>query len=370
LNLVRAYEKLGKVYEKSGHYERAGDTYKTASELIKDVKAAEASRIELSRLTAHCYYMKGLYKDALKVYTQHIKDLEAYIKANNIPPNTKGLDMVLSLLGLGEVYHAREQFDKALETYDKADKLLYSDPDAIFNDLRNGLINFDEALTYIALKDLEKASSCIHSAQTIYTTINGENNLSTARASAYVGYFDMLKDELESSESYLNKAKDFQETFSKTLDDKHPNLGETYEFFALLRMKQGKFDEAAKFLKDAFDIKKKALGEGHPEVAQSYEYLATLQEKTNKPEDALKSYEKCAEVRAKALKNHPAVTRTYEKIASIYVKKNDNVKTLANYKEALKVRQALAKDAPETAALKKTVDELAAKIPPAPVKAK
>ena len=73
--------------------------------------------------------------------------------------------------------------------------------------------------------------------------------------------------------------------FKKTLGAEHPLVAMSYNNLGATYYKQGKYQEAEKYFKDALAIRERLLGENHPYTKGTARWLKDAQQALKKQQD-------------------------------------------------------------------------------------
>jgi tetratricopeptide (TPR) repeat protein len=218
--------------------------------------------------------------------------------------------MIKNYADLGKVYILKKDFNKSLEHFSKAIKII--DEEKSFEESRDFVLNgIGEA--YYLEKDYAKAKEYFTDAKKI--TKNSETEaiilLNLAKVDRIEERYDAALEKLLSAERLFDSLRKARKLSNeKNLSLTVYSVGQTYS-------KKNNYQKAFEYIKKALDLDK--MIENSIGIADDYYALGMLEEKFGKKrEDSLKYYERSRDI-YKAMNNVPQFISLSEKLASIYI---------------------------------------------------
>ncbi|CAF1002621.1 unnamed protein product [Adineta steineri] len=233
--------------------------------------------------------------------------------------------------GLGEVYYAMANHDKAILNYQiAAENLLKYVPE---NDtpLLEAYRNIGEI--YRDKTDYDKALHYQEQALVIANKTLPRNHPMRAKYLIAVALTNECKGDLEKSLKYLEEAKDL---INETRQTNHPILAWIYHNIGSIYKKKKKLQQALEYELKALYIRQISLSPNHKDIVCSYFALGELYLDINNDKEALRNFEKAADAFTEAgiAKNYQQI-QTFVHMACIHFKYNNFTEAIQNYENAL-----------------------------------
>jgi tetratricopeptide (TPR) repeat protein len=227
----------------------------------------------------------GLFDNALSNY----KEVENQLKDKYANDKNLTEKYIESLIGIGNVYNAKDSFDLALLYYNKSIQIAKEKltPD----NLKLGRALLAKAGTLLEQNDFRQALEYYKNAEIIFV----QNNEYTYLIRTYRGMgrlYDKIDDIENSSNCYL-KAISITET---NLGENHPAIIQCYRGLGAIEYKKGHYETAYSYFKQAMEIGEKILGLKTSTVADTYEDFGTINWKLNKNDSALYYLKKAGQI--------------------------------------------------------------------------
>lgn len=250
-------------------------------------------------------------------------------------------------MALGELAAMLENFDEAVEYYEKAEDILDREFGGAHKDLATchtnlGAIYYDCGVNDNALEYYEKARDFYETNPDLYQTnlCDIYNNL---------GVFFSSSGDYDTAISYHAKALDILKT-SGTADYlqgavSYVNLGAIY-------LDKEDFAAAKECFDSALYIRLRILGDDHPLVATVYNHLGSYYSDLQDSNTALGFYTKALEIREKYYgSNHTLVATSYNNVAAIHYDRYETDMALSNFLKALAIYETKFKSNPKMASI-------------------
>jgi tetratricopeptide (TPR) repeat protein len=319
------YHNLGKVYRKLGENENALKFFEKAEKIREMLDKDHIS-------TAYTYsYISVIYGEQEK-YQEESDYREKALKIVETRQGKNPEDIASIYNNIGEGYRKREEFSKALKSFEKAQKIIEDKPGIehiiakIYNNI--GLVYGDQGEDDVALEYLKKALKIRESK----LGINHVNTVATY-VSITLTYRSLGKDLL--GLKYCKKALEIAET---KLGKEHPITANIYNCIGLIYNNLGQTAIASSCFNKALKINETKLGKEHTDTATIYNNIAELYYKQGSYIEALEYYKKAQKIfEAKLGKDHTHTAYTYNNIAEVYRMQGKYIKALEYYEKARKI---------------------------------
>ncbi|CAF4019125.1 unnamed protein product [Rotaria sp. Silwood1] len=227
---------------------------------------------------------QGRLEEALKKHQDVLNMREKQLRPNDI-------NIQRSLINIGNVYHALNNYDTALQHYRKALQLHNDYPS---ENLREKAI----CLNHIGSTEIE------------------QGNYSAARDA-------------------------FQQAFQirqQILPPDHPHIAESLYNIGIVQRQQGDYHDALDSCRRALAIRQKLFSDDHPLVADTFELKAKIYHSQNRFQDALEIHRKVLHIREKSSPNtHADIAQSLNNIGINLKKTNQLDQALKHSLEALKI---------------------------------
>ncbi|CAF1242279.1 unnamed protein product, partial [Didymodactylos carnosus] len=213
---------------------------------------------------------------------------------------------------LALVHHAKGEYDKALENYERTLEIklksLPSNHPSLATTLNNtGLVQDEKGEYNKALEKYERTleiqlKSLPSNHPLLATIFNNTGSALNAK-----GQNDKA---LESFERAL-------EIQLRSLPSNHPLLATTFNNIGTALKAKGEFDKALESFERALEIQLKSLPSNHPSLATTYNNIGLVHDEKGEYDKALENYERTIEILLKSLpSNHPSLATTLNNIGS------------------------------------------------------
>ncbi|MCB9850195.1 MAG: serine/threonine protein kinase [Phycisphaerales bacterium] len=188
------------------------------------------------------------------------------------------------------------------------------------------------------LGQLEQAEQSLTSALADARTNLGDDNLATATILEYMGGLTRRRDEPKEAENYLRQALAIYDRVAPNGEAAiraHNNLGD------LLR-EAGKFEEAEKQLRSAYEALRERLGDEHPNTLLILNNLGGFLAAQGRFDEAREIAQKVLATQERTLgANHPDTLRSRQNLAGIYYRTGHPAEALAALRAVLDGRRAV-----------------------------
>jgi len=257
----RLFTAIGRAYASLGHYQRSIDILEEALALRRVAYGSDSLEV------ADTLQALGEARQRFGRYDEAETSFRTALAVRTVREGTRTPGALAASTGLSEVLHARGQFDAAEKVIREAiavlrpelidapddapvDDLLPRGLQALANVLRDrGVLGesaalYDEAISTLRRRGAERASQ-------------------VAVVQVDLARLLILRSELDRAEFELAQAL---ATFRGTRGGQHPALGAALREQALLRLEQGRFDEAQVLLGEAERLQDQLFGRVNPSV--------------------------------------------------------------------------------------------------------
>jgi tetratricopeptide (TPR) repeat protein len=234
---------------------------------------------------------------------------------------------------LGLIYHARENFQVALENYQNALKIHLSqkpmDPFAnttIYNNIANTLIDMGDYQ-----KALEMYNTALELRLLYSSFIEDDSGLAQIYNNLAVCY--------NQNGQYTHSIENYEKSIHiklKYLPSNHPSLGIAYSNLGNIHRANSNYEMALKYCQKALDIHILTLPKDHIDLAKTYNALATIYTDIGNFIKAKENYEKALEiVLNQTPQKYLLLTTIYNNIANIHLNECQYDLVMKYYKRAL-----------------------------------
>ena len=282
------------------------------------------------------YYHSGLRQAQLQLGEENMQTSEIY-------------------LGIGRLAYYQFDYETALENITKAININQS----VFGENHpNTAMSYNHlGIVYIGMEDFDKAMECFNKALAIL----GDNHPDRTSCYTYIGILYAIKNDCDKALEYYNKALRIKESLSEKesieVSTIYSNIGAAYN-------RIGDYDHALENYKVALDINKKILGKNHPGTAFDYLSIAWANFDLQNYEKAMENFDNTLSImEAVAGENHPYVASVYSGYGNIYLQQGDYDKALYHFNKSLSIREIIyGVDDPNTLTIKEMIEETQAKL--------
>jgi len=255
---------------------------------------------------------------------------------------------------LGEAYHCKKEYDKAIEHHNislkiKLDLFKEDHPKTAFT-YHNLAINYsDKGLN-------EKAYEYCSKALKIRQTLLGEDHMETSDSYLLEGIllYDLKKRDKEAI-NYINKALEIKK---RKLGENHPEIADCYKSLSCVYFANEYIDEASELDNKSLKIYESCYGEDHPETGVCYTNIALNYIEKRKIEKALDYLTKGLNIKLKSVEeNDILVAESYMHFGGLYLEKEDKNKALEYLTKALTIyKEKFGENHPFTKEVKEKID--------------
>ena len=272
--------------------------------LALQLNPGQALEVSILSNIGGIYVKVGDYLRGMDCYTHSLKDAEQIILSKKSPAIYDTLVLAGLLFRVGEIYSKMEEFDKALENYNKAISINNNRSASLSIATLTGKGSTLEARgDYPGAVDLYKAALSIIHRDKHDESLTG---IFTALAGLY-----LKKGEVNSAQKYADSALSVAKEYGE--EAKQPDI---YVTFAKICMHQKQYSTAAAYLNEAI---KMAAGMRALETEdEAWNLLSATYEAMKKPADALAAYRHYISIRDSIYNVEKAKEITRMDIESIY----------------------------------------------------
>jgi len=274
----------------------------------------------------------GDIKRSLEVWEKILKALDR-IDRGTYDDDTLKLLYADVYIGLGNIYTSKGDYDKAIEYYNKALKIVLKTlgPEHPYvANTYNGL-----GIAYRNKGDYDKAIEYYNKALKIVLKTLGPEHPEVATTYNNLGAVYYFKENYDKAIEYFDKAL---KIYFQTLGPEHSYVATTYNNLGNIYTGKGDYDRAIEYYNKALEIYLKTLGPEHPDVANTYANLSHAYNFKSDYDKAIEYYNKALKIVLKTLgPEHPEVAYIFFGLGSAYAGKGDHDKALEYYYKALKI---------------------------------
>ncbi|CAF0868751.1 unnamed protein product [Adineta ricciae] len=163
----------------------------------------------------------------------------------------------------------------------------------------------------------------------------------------------LLKDKQGKYEDAIQLYEKVRVLHGRTLPDNHPDLAAYDNNIGLVYLNQGDYSKALSYHQKALANRQQSLPTNHPHLATSYDNIGIVYSAMNESTKALDHFEKALAIRQRILpSNHPDLGASYGNMGNVYYALQDYSKALSFYEKALEIkRKSLPPHHPDLAAI-------------------
>lgn len=276
------------------------------------------------------YYAKGKYEYAINSYNKAIKIVE-----NDYGINSSEYSIILN--DMAESYTELGLYDKAEPIYKEALKLrkeIHGDRNPFYATSLDNL-----AALYCYMGRFIEAEPLLNEALVIRKEVLGENHQDFAMS---LNNLALLYDDMGQYDKAEKYYIDASIIWKETLGEKDRNYAWSLNNLALLYNTIGKYHEADTIFKEVIKIFKEAIGEDHPDYASAINCLGMLYSSMGKYNESEVLLKRAQEIRKNAFgENHPDYAISLYNLAELYKIEGKYYKSELLYKEAIVIRKKI-----------------------------
>lgn len=258
------------------------------------------------------------------------KAIEYMEKAINVQKQTIHLAIGSFMNNLGNLYHNKGEYDKALECYLESIKLKLKDIGEDHFDIATTYSNI--GLIYMEKGDYNKSLEYLNKCLFIREKRLGTNNILYSDVLNNLAYNYYYLGDLKNAELCTRKSIEI----TKSLYPDDEVYFSNYYITALIYCKAHKFNIADQYVKKCLNIINKDNSDSYG-AALFYRLQGTFHLEQNFFDKAIESLEKSLHIFQKLLtsKHHPNILKLYNQIGDVYIKKLQYEKALDYFNSAL-----------------------------------
>jgi len=288
---------------------------------------------------------------------EYDKALDSFNKAKqSLPPNHP--DIANSYNNIGSIYYDKGEYDRALDYYYKSMniKKSISLDDAYIHSSYNLIGNI-----YVNKGEYDKALEYFDKSLTIRKLTLPPNHPDIANSYNNIGSIYNCEGKYDEALDYYNKALNIQ---IESLPPNHPDIADSYNNIGQIFYNKGEYDKALDFSNESLKIQIESLPPNHPDIANSYNNIGRIYNCKGEYVKALEYFDKSLKIQIESLPpNHPDIANSYNNIGSIYNCQGEYDKALDYYNKALNIQiESLPPNHPDIADSYNNIELLKRKI--------
>jgi tetratricopeptide (TPR) repeat protein len=324
------YHHIGYLKEHQGKNEEAASFFQKSLELKRKTHSSDLSLATTYNNMASMYDNRGDYSKALEFYEKSNRILE-----KSLLPNDPTLATSYSNIGL--VYGNIGDYSNALQFYEKSLTIREKVLPTNHPDLGNSYNNIGDL--YEKMGIYSKALEFFEKSNKILERSLPPNHPDLATSYNNIGLLYNDVNDYSKALQFLEKSIKITE---KVLPTNHPDLGNSYNNIGLVYCSMKDYSKALEFYTKSLEISEKALPPNHPTLAVLYNNIGMVYESLGDYSKALQSLEKSLKIREKVLpENHPDCATSYNNIGLVYSSMKDYSKALQFYDKSLRIHEVV-----------------------------
>ena len=226
---------------------------------------------------------------------------------------------------------------KTLGILDKIEKTEFFNKFNVQNQLfhENDNLLFSLADFYDSIEEYDKALEYYEKSLTIILKVHGDQHSLAADAFNKLGIVYRTKGEYDKAIEFYDKALAIR---LKVLGDQHPSTGISYNNLGLVYKFQGKYDKAIEFYDMALAIKLRVHGNQHPSTGNTYGNFGSVYMSKEEYSRAIEYFDKALAIRLKVHGDqHPSTGASYGWLGSVYWAKGEYDKAIEYHEKSLAI---------------------------------
>lgn len=260
-NALRGQQKL----------EAAEQVYRRALQFATQRDVKPELRGAADSIGANIYFRLGQVLQTQSKYQESEASFLAGVKLVEQSKGTDSIDLAPLLIDLASLYNDVARYDEALRLYDRAEKLIKSQPQPS-QDLMT-YVYHGRAVNCAYRCDFDQAIEQYRQELALLEKLYGADDPSCAEVMLSMSQSFKAQRRLDEAAALLMKAAPI---FVRAHGPGNLKLASAYTTLAGVLLEQGRFADAETLLRQSLDVREKVLGESHPYVASTLGELALV----------------------------------------------------------------------------------------------
>ncbi|CAF1186448.1 unnamed protein product, partial [Didymodactylos carnosus] len=278
----------------------------------------------------------GIYLNRMGEYLKARYYFEKLLRENG--QDLDCVNMAILYHNIGQTYQSTDEYDKALEYFQKSIQFNMQSSTPSF-DLLSILCN-GTGLIYLESKKCEQALTYLRKSLAITLKL-GDGEKSLLAATLYMNIGNCYTEMLNYTKALQSQEKALEIALS-ILPEIHPDIASIYEGFSTIYQHQKQYDLARDYNLKSIKIKSKYLHSKHLSLVTAYNNLGTIYGGLEEYDKSIETYEKAIDIHNYHQRPLSKLLSTlYSNVGMVYNKNLQHDKACKCFQKALEIQQAI-----------------------------